>query len=662
MAVTPLRQKIGPWGFSSAAWLGLTIAAVFFALKAIPELFYHLLDTETVVLDVLYHDLLVPHQSLAGWRWGDFTALFPDLAVYFPLKMLHPHGFFALQGTMVFFFLAWLGGCALLVRAFNRPAPLLLTSLLWLGVVGVAVGGVDNIALPDQFFQPVYHAGTHTLCLFALAILLFQIRRGGYVLPLVLLVVVFLAALSDILFLVDFAVPAVATLCLLAAGFPSLWRRFAGLAGVILAAGYLGYKAIPLVSPFPRSGVDEYLSNIPWDQLHAQLVILWNRLHAADTATWTILVVMDGLVVFGSLVAVPILLFKSRNMLLVAGLAYAACAICSDWGAMVLRCLFVNMYQNRYVGEALIMPVFVAAFLLHGAIRWPKWLVYSGTFVAAGLMVAAAFLPQPVSGRCAEAQRDIPFLQKVMRENHITVGLADYWRSNLATAFSDETVPLRSTEMDGAICKLFQNMAWFGQGQPVAQSPRFRIYWGPEPEVADNYGPPDQALTAPSGLPVWVYSEARAIRYNPYFDLLSNKLGEDGYTMSFDVSQMPNAIGRVDGKSRVALQGRDQEGFLTYGPFVKLRPGRYRVNYGFTYLTPPKKGQEAFFDLNAHDWHGDHVSHGTALLFDGTPHETLTDTFTVSVPNQTYEIRIYYHGSGNLKVDSLTVTSLDNLQ
>jgi hypothetical protein len=84
------------------------------------------------------------------------------------------------------------------------------------------------------------------------------------------------------------------------------------------------------------------------------------------------------------------------------------------------------------------------------------------------------------------------------------------------------------------------------------------------------------------------------------------------------------------------------------------------VSYGFTYLAPPKKGQEAVYDLDAHDGQGDHISDGTALLFKGTQHETLTDTFTVMVPNQTYEIRIYYHGSGSLKVDSLTVTSPDH--
>jgi hypothetical protein len=657
------RKKKGPWGISSAAWLALAIAAVFFAFKAIPKLFYHLVDTEMVVLDMLSHDLLVEHHPFAGWMWGGFTAVFPDLAVFFPLKILHPHGFFALQGTMIFFFFSWLAGCALLVRAFDRPAPSLLTALLWLGVVSVAVGSLDDVALPDSFFQPIAHAGTHTLCLLSTAILFFQIRRGGHLLPFVLIVPIVLATLSDILFLVDFVVPAVATLCLLTVKFPALWRRFAGLAVVIVAAGYLGYKAIEPVSPFPNSGVGVYLS-IPWDQLHAQIVLLWNQFLAANPIKWTILVALDGVVVCGLLVAVPILLFKSRDMLLIGGLTFVACAICSDWGAMVLRGVWERMYENRYVSEAMVLPFFLTAFLLHGAIRWPSRLVPSGTFAAAGLIVAAAFLPQPISQSCADARLDIPFLRQVMKENHITAGLADYWKSNLYTDLSHQTVILRSTEWDGRVCKLFQDDAWYGKGEPYAQSPHFRIYWGPGPEVAQNpdYGPPDQVLTAPSGATVWIYSEARAIRYNPYFDILSNKLGENGSTMIFDVSKMLNGTGQVEGKSLVAREGRDKENFLIYGPFLRLQPGRYRVDYGYTYLTPPKKGQEAYYDLNGHDWLGEHISNGRVLPFNGTQHETLTDTFTNSVSDERYEIRIYYHGSGSLKIDSLTVTSLDNLK
>jgi hypothetical protein len=36
----------------------------------------------------------------------------------------------------------------------------------------------------------------------------------------------------------------------------------------------------------------------------------------------------------------------------------------------------------------------------------------------------------------------------------------------------------------------------------------------------------------------------------------------------------------------------------------------------------------------------------------------LTDNFTVLQPHQRYEMRISYHGSGTLRLDSLTVTYL----
>ena len=45
---------------------------------------------------------------------------------------------------------------------------------------------------------------------------------------------------------------------------------------------------------------------------------------------------------------------------------------------------------------------------------------------------------------------------------------------------------------------------------------------------------------------------------------------------------LPGQIGRIEGRSRIAEEGKDKEGFLTYGPYAHLEPGKYKIKLEYS--------------------------------------------------------------------------------
>jgi hypothetical protein len=412
---------------------------------------------------------------------------------------------------MGFFFLAWLGGSFLLVRAFGLKAPLLPISLLWLLVAAVAVGKADDECLTNPFFEPIFHAGTHTFGLLCAGLLFFYLRTGRRELPWILAGCVFMAQFSDLLFLITFVVPAAVTLGVLTSASPSFRQRAIVLLASILPAAGAGYFAPPYL--YPIALIHESRP-IQWNYIPSEGHIIWTQALKDAPRLWVMLFSSDVIFFAGALLAIPFLLLAGKRPLLAAGLIYVAALIGVNWGTAILCGAWGGMYENRYVLPALLAPTIAGVLLLHGVIRRPAWVDSVAALLAAGLLVHGAYIPQGKNGDCLATQRDIPFLQKIMAEQHITAGLGDYWYANICTALSHGTVPLRCIDPSGNVNFLFQSKSWFGIGQPPSRQPHFRIIWAPNPDLVKKFGAPDQIYTAPSGLKVWTYSEAHALLYD----------------------------------------------------------------------------------------------------------------------------------------------------
>jgi hypothetical protein len=647
--------------YGTRVLLGAAVLA--FALHFMPQATLSLNDTETVLLPLVYQDVVVLHHPLSEWQWPGASSLVPDNAVFFLLRFLGHNDWFALEGATVFFFLALVAACLGLVRASRRPHALGLATLLILLVVAQACdftpGSPVEIALRKPLFQPVYHAGTAVLFLACTALLLAQIQGAGRTGFRVLLAFVFLAVVSDFLFIVDFVIPVVLTEAVLAVGFRREWKRHVRLAAGVGLTGLAGFFLAPHLFPAPTA-IGQYLV-IDLNGMRNSLAMLWGQLVDPDHHYFVFLVVLDVVTVLAGLATLIAFCFfqagKKMPAPVLAAMVYAGSAISCDWGATLLTGNYAGIGENRYLVVALLLPLFLLAFGLHAVIQWRPWLE-NGVAAAAGVFIAAcAFIPQSPSADYLRDQDLIPALKDVMRKNHISAGLVTYWRSNLLTFLSHGDVTFRAETSDGVIVRLHDTMLWYGKGRPFAEHPRFRIIIPEDDDaLSRRFGPPDRVLQV-LGETVWIYSEEHAITYNEFFDQLSNRWSDGGRTMTFKATDLSSSLGKTKGASRLAVPG-DGEDFLTWGPNLQLQPGHYRAVYHYQYLAPPDPAHPATYDLLVHHPAADIATHELPLPYVNNQPQVFVDDFTVTEPGLAHEMRIRYHNSGTLRLDALDVTSL----
>jgi hypothetical protein len=657
------RRRIGGFVSQQGARVLLIAAVLVFAFHFMPQVTLSLTDTETVILPLFYQDVVTEHHPLSDWYWPGARSLVPDDALFFLLRFASGNDWFAMEGVTVFLFLALVAAGAGLVWASRRPHALGLVTLLVLIVVAQACdftpGSVGDLAFRKPLFQTVYHGGTASFCLAGFALLLARIQGAGRAAVGALLGIVFLAVVSDFLFIVVFSIPAVLAAGGLAIAFRREWKRHGGLAlgvGLATAAGVL---LAPWLFPV-QADTNQHLA-VDLNGMHNSLAALRGEILNPDRHYFVFLVALDVVTVLAALGGLIAFCFfpGGRRMPapVLAAMIFCGSLISCDWGATLLTGGYADVSENRYILIALLLPLFVLAFGLHAVVQWRPWLENGVAAAAAVFIGTCAFIPQAPSPEYLGDLDLIPVLKDVMKKNQITAGLITYWRANLFTFLSHGEVPLRSETADGSVVRLHDTLRWYGKGIPLGEGPRFRLVFPEYDTLRQAFGPPDQVLNLPGGDTVWIYSEARAITYNEYFDLLSNRWSDHGRTMSFKGSDLSGAVGRIAGDARIAAPG-DGDDFLATGPNLPLQPGHYRAVYRYQYLAAPDPGHPATYDLCAHRPAGDVVTHQMPLVYLNDQPQVFVDDFRVTEGGFAHEMRISYHDSGQLRVDSLAVTSL----
>jgi MFS family permease len=645
-------------------WALLAIAAIVFVVRFVPGYFLASMDTETIVLPLFYQDVIVAHHPSANWAWGGFSALFPDVLIFFGLNYLVTDGALALQLLQMCFFAGWLGATVGLVVELNRPHKLGLLSILlvlWVGLV-FNFGLPDNwgIVIERSLLQPVYHSGSGVMTAICLVLLLHLIGRGWGISFWWLFVLSFLASASDTLFDAIFLGPALVTLVLLAIAFRSGWKWYLTVAANLAIAGVAAYLLGPYL--FPPSLQTGYYLQISWGHICSAYASIHDEALAPEHHLFAFILTLDILTVLGGIGGLLFFCLSPRrrsiSAIVFSLMVFCSCCIFANWSAVIATGDYVNINANRYTTVALMIPLFLLAFGLHAVVIWRRWLEILFALAAGIFALAVSFIPQEHSYQYDGVMEDIPFLKKVMAEHDIHACLGSYWCGNIVTFLSHGQVPVRSLGCDGKIYSWFNSLEWFGKGHPMHEWPRYRLIYGPDSGCADAFGKPDEILKAPSNADVWLYSEARAIRYNPYFDSLSNSLLDDGRTLRLNAGGLPGGS-HIDGTARTCTNG-EEEGWFVYGPYLVLSPGHYRATFHYTFSVLPAINRGPTYDLDVHAGKIEHSYDGMLLPCPNTEPQSFADTFTVTQPGQQYEMRIFYHGSGTLRVESLDLTYLDN--
>ena len=645
-------------------WALLVFAAVVFIVKFTVGYMLATMYTETIVLPVFFHDIIVEHHSAADWAWGGFSALFPDILLYFGINSLVPDGMLALQLLHISFFIAWMAATVALVLELRRPHKLSLLALLlllWIGLVSdFGIPRDHGLFIDRSLLMPIYHSGTGIMTAICLVLLLRQISLGWSIGFSWLMVLSFLGSASDTLFDAVFVIPALVVLLLLALVFREGWKWHLTLAGSLSVSSVAAYFLAPHLFP-PALATDDYL-RFDWDRTEDALTAITREVSQPEHHLFALAMILDVVTVLGGLGGLLFFCFSSRrkviSIVVFSLMIFCSCSVLANWAAVIATGNYIDINANRYTTFALFIPPFVLAFTLHAIVPWWTSLEKVFALAVAAFTLYVAFIPQNPSMQYGGIRTDLPFLKKVMKANDIHACLGSYWCANITTFLSHGEVPVRSLTNDSKIYRWFNSLEWFGKGHPAQDWPQFRLIYGPDPGYADTFGQPDEILTAPSGAVVWVYSKSRSIFYDEYFDVLSNNLSDQGRTLHLRSATQPGDS-EIDGSARVAKDG-GAEGSLEFGPFCVLMPGRYRATYHYAFSMLPRPDHAITYDMLVRSRNKVEELHGQPLPSPNTEPQAFTDNFTVTEPGCSYEMRLFFHGSGTIRVEGLDLTFLGN--
>ena len=112
---------------------------------------------------------------------------------------------------------------------------------------------------------------------------------------------------------------------------------------------------------------------------------------------------------------------------------------------------------------------------------------------------------------------------------------------------------------------------------------------------------------------------------------------------------LPGQIGRIEGRSRIAEEGKDKEGFLTYGPYAHLEPGKYKIKLEYSASSAESGSWDIIYTREPHWIIGEKlplrenglISHSITVLKEDI--------------GKTLEIRTKYSGRGTLKVSKIVI-------
>lgn len=142
----------------------------------------------------------------------------------------------------------------------------------------------------------------------------------------------------------------------------------------------------------------------------------------------------------------------------------------------------------------------------------------------------------------------------------------------------------------------------------------------------------------------WIYTNI----YYPY--LLNNN-----FINSFELKGKIffREVGRNVNDNRVANH-LDGSGYVMFGPYQTLNPGKYlfRLNYIFN----DKNNNKPSFDIILHKGNTENILFKGSLSKNTQVEEEI---ITIDESNP-FEFRIFYNGSGELTIKSLSITKIKN--
>jgi hypothetical protein len=586
-------DKIGlAWLKDYAHVLLLAVAALILACWYFPTYCLAGLNSDMIIPAIFYQDLT--HGGHAtDWYWGGASFLFPDLAAHFFLRALLGDAVRALEVVSALFFLGWVLALVLGYWQCDLPHVDVFAALALLLAVAVAWS-----SLPC-FFHSVEHGGGYLMTLLTLAYLQQAWRQGwrGTGKPVLVAVLILLTCGSDSLVLIVLVAPVVATLLAGGYRFPDRFARGWQLALTVGLPGVLGALLSSAIFP-PQLAMAGY-TNFDWTSALNSLRSVRHSLDFKANGDVTLLSAADLGVLVGTAwylarqLRSPLVRRESPTRFFI--LAYTFFLISFNWAAAIMSGNYLGADSTRYLVLALVWPLVLLVGWSSTALPWPRWRAQLLAVAVSAVCLVMAFHPPRPDIYLDQMQVLEPGLAGLMKQENTPVALGNYWCANITTVLSKGATPVLPLSKHEQASHWFANRLWYAN-EPAGGF-RLVLVQSEKPDfIRAHFGEP-QRIERLGNTDVWVYAPENAIHFIPNFDTIGNQQSfPDGNTYRIKAAGLYHMIGTFEGDELVARPGRELNGWIADGPDVLFKPGRYRAEFSYRFLTAPDEKREPIFE------------------------------------------------------------------
>ena len=456
-----------------------------------PGLFF---NSDALYLPALYYDLFERGGHLRQWFLTPAPYFFPDWPLYFGLRALTGDVYRALAGVMALQALLLWGLAALIMRRFTGGANALAAAAL--ALAAVCWGGLNGAFPYTYIMLASYHFGTFLALLLSLAWLLPLLQRPQPAQSRAALAALALLAaattLSDRLYLVQCALPALAALLLLRRRLPD-WRRLCLALALGCVAGVL-LSRWKLVLPNP--------AGMPWKLAPRHLGANLHELAAIFEAVCrdSPALALFVAVYYALLLALAPGTLRGRGWRWSDPTAawLALFNLAGTGGLLTVMALSSVTPTVRYLIPAFVLPLLLAPALGHAWFaqrraaaavparsRGHWWWALAALALCVPLLRMAA-LPGPVQREYYPP--DIACADRVFEQYDLRYGLAGYWDASSVAMTSRRKPVVAPMTID------LRPLQWITTGDNFRQRYDFALVTPTPPPAGVDDGRPAEAL------------------------------------------------------------------------------------------------------------------------------------------------------------------------
>lgn len=480
------------------------------------------LNGDTLHLPMMFEDWISGRLHWIFWSLPPARYLFPDIPLYFFLRLLTSEGVLAmLLNVWLNFFCILFLTANLLKLTLNLPLKKGLPSVL-LAFTIFTIPQLVPIGAVMGAFWPTFHSGAILWSLLAFNCLFLWLRRSTILGTIGLMGSIFLVGFSDPIVFTIFEVPILGFL-LFYQGRPWTFRLWSMVAVVLLCAagGWVGDR----LTPWTFFQFKHHAMPLLPDLIKG--MVCFGRDLLKPEATFGILAFLSG----GGL-----LLFKLRGSSLNRGL----------WVGLFLLILtpiigaifigrYVDLYNWRYFPLSILLPIIALVFaFFHRKI-------IMATVCFSVFTLSLIYVPQWPAWADLTYPSDVRQLDSLRDRLGLKGGLAEYWLAKPMRYFSRVKVPVYPIDHDGLEYLKVVNLAWLGISftPPPTVDYNFIITQDLDPSVLLGcYGEPVRIYPfhGEKGLSqLWIYDYNLGTvlaKDETLWKLISLRLNEYGYLVS----------------------------------------------------------------------------------------------------------------------------------